>query len=82
MSLTTIKYTIKTDGTIEEEVQGVCGHACKRVTCSIENDVGDVVSRNYFPSFFITDSSPIEANIQGLEDGDWRGCCNTWGCAL
>ena len=82
MSLTTIKYIIKADGNIEEEVQGVCGHACKRVTFSIENDVGDVVSRDYLRSFFITDSSPIEANIQRLEDEDWRGCCNTWGCAL
>ena len=82
MSLTTIKYIIKADGNIEEEVQGVYGHACKRVTFSIENDVGDVVSRDYLPSFFITDSSPIEANIQRLEDEDWRGCCNTWGCAL
>jgi len=82
MSLTTIKYTIKADGSIEEEVQGVYGHECKRVTFSIENDIGDVVSRDYLPSFFITDSSPIEANIQRLEDEDWRGCCNTWGCAL
>ena len=82
MSLTTIKYTITADGDIKEEVQGVVGHACKRITFSIENNIGDVVSRNYLPSFFVTDSSPIEANIQGLEDEDWRGCCNTWGCAL
>ena len=82
MSLTTIKYTITADGNIEEEVQGVDGHACKRVTCSIENNVGDVVSRNYLPSFFITDSSSNEANIQILEDEDWRGCCNGWRCAL
>ena len=82
MSLITIKYTIRADGNIEEEVQGVEGHACQRITYSIENDVGDVLSRNHLPSFFITDSSPIEANIQRLEDEDWRGCCNTWGCAL
>ena len=82
MSLTTIKYTIKPDGNLEEEVQGVDGHACQQITNPIENEVGDVVSRDYLPSFFITDSSPIEANIQRLEDEDWRGCCNTWGCAL
>ena len=82
MSLTTIKYIIKADGNIEEEVKGVYGHACKRITFSIENDVGDVVSRDYLPSFFVTDSNPIEANIQRLEDEDWSGCCNTWGCAL
>ena len=82
MSLITIKYTIRADGNIEEEVHGVEGHACQRITYSIENDVGDVVSRNHLPSFFITDSSPIEANIQRLEDEDWRGCCTTWGRAL
>ena len=82
MSLTTIKYTIKSDGNIEEEVQGINGHACQRITYPIENEAGDIVSRNYLPSFFITDSSPIEENIQRLEDEDWRGCCNTWGCAL
>tara|TARA_Y100001978_G_C23536019_1_gene357381 strand:- start:307 stop:591 length:285 start_codon:yes stop_codon:yes gene_type:complete len=82
MSLTTIKYTIKVDGNIEEKVLGVDGHACQKITYPIENDIGDVVSRNYLKSFFITDSSPIEANIQRLEDEDWRGCCNTWGCAL
>ena len=82
MSLTTIKYTIKPDGNLEEEVQGVDGHACQRITNPIENEVGDVVSRDYLPSFFVTDSNPIEANIQRLEDEDWSGCCNTWECAL
>tara|TARA_Y100001968_G_scaffold119151_1_gene108565 strand:- start:295 stop:543 length:249 start_codon:yes stop_codon:yes gene_type:complete len=82
MSLTTIKYIIKADGIIEEEVQGVNGHACQRITYPIENDAGDIVNRKYLPSFFITDSSPIEENIQRLEDEDWRGCCNTWGCLL
>tara|TARA_Y100001968_G_scaffold109827_1_gene99381 strand:+ start:1234 stop:1482 length:249 start_codon:yes stop_codon:yes gene_type:complete len=82
MSLTTIKYTIKADGNIEEEVQGVNGHACQRITYPIENKAGDIVSRKYLTSFFITDSNPIEENIQRLEDEDWRGCCNTWGCAL
>jgi len=82
MSLTTIKFTIKADGNMEEEVQGVNGHECQRITYPIENDVGVIDSRNYLPSFFITDSCPIEENIQKLEDEDWRGCCNTWGCAL
>ena len=82
MSQTTIRYTIKSDGSIEEKVEGVDGHECKRITSPIENNVGDVINRNYLPSFFITDSSPVESNIQRLEDEDWRGCCNTWGCAL
>ena len=47
MSLTTIKYTITADGNIKEEVQGVDGHACQRITYPIENDVGDNISCNY-----------------------------------
>ena len=82
MSLTTIKYIIKPDGNVEEEVHGVVGHSCQRITKSIENEVGDVVSRDYLPSFFVTDSNPIEANIQNLEEEDWRGCCNSWQCAV
>ncbi len=82
MPLTTIKYTIKPDGNVDEEVQGVVGHACQRITKSIENEVGEVVSRFYEASFFITDSNPIETNIQNLEEEDWRGCCNSWECAI
>ena len=82
MSLTTIKYLIKPDGNVEEEVQGVVGHNCQRITKSIENEVGEVVSRDYLASFFVTDSNPTEENIQNLEDEDWRGCCTSWECAV
>ena len=82
MSLVIIKYTIKTDGNLKEEVQGVDGHVCQQITNPIENEVGDVVRRDYLPSFFVTDSNPIEANIQNLEEEDWRGCCNSWQCAV
>ena len=82
MSLTTIKYIIKQDGNVEEEVHGVVGHNCQRITKSIENEVGEVVSRDYLASFFVTDSNPTEENIQNLEDEDWRGCCTSWECAV
>ena len=82
MSLTTIKYTIKPDGTLEEEVQGVDGHACQRITTPIENEVGDVVSRDYLPSFLVTDSNPIKGNMQNLEEEDWRRCTDSWQSAV
>ena len=85
MSLTTIKYIIKPDGNEEEEeeeVQGVFGHDCQRITKSIKNEVGELVSRDYLASFFVTDSNPTEAKIQNLEDEDWRGCCTSWKCAV
>ena len=82
MSLTTIKYIIKSDGNVEEEVQGVLGHSCQRITKSIENELGEVISSEPLASFFVTDSNPTEENIQNLEDEDWRGCCTTWECAV
>ena len=82
MSLTTIKYIIKADGNVEEEVFGVVGHNCKLITKSIENEIGEVVSREYLTPFFVTDSNPTEANIQNLEEEDWRGCCTSWECAV
>ena len=54
MSLTTIKYIIKPDGNVEEEVHGVVGHNCQCITKSIENEAGEVVSRDYRASFFVT----------------------------
>ena len=82
MSLTTIKYIIKPDGNVEEEVHGVVGHNCQRITKSIENEVGEVVSRDYLASFFVTDSNPTEENIQNLEDENGPGCFTSWECAV
>ncbi len=81
-SQTNNQIHIKSNGNLEEEVEGVDGHECQRITNPIENEVGDVVRRDYLPSFFITDSNSIEANLQRLEEEDWSGCCNKWGCAL
>ena len=82
MALTKIKFIIQPDGNIQEKVEGVAGHLCQRITKSIENEVGEVVSREYLASFFVTDSNPTEENIQSLEDEDWRGCCTAWECAV
>ena len=82
MSLTTIKYIIQSDGNVEEEVYGVVGHNCQRITKSIENEVGEVVSRDYLASFFVTDSNSTEEKIQNLEDKDWRGCYFLGVCCL
>ena len=55
ISLTTIKDTCKPYGNFEEEVQGADVHAFKRITNPIENKLGDVVSRDCLPSFFVID---------------------------
>ncbi len=81
MPLTTIKCIIKPDGNVEEEVKGLV-HYCQRITKSIQNDLGEVIRRDHFASFFATDSNPTEANIQNLEEDDCRGCSNSWECVV
>ena len=49
MTLTTIKFTIKPDGDIEEEVKCVENRDCQRITSKIENKLGDVIRRVYLP---------------------------------
>lgn len=82
MPLNTIRYKILPNGTIQEEVLGAMGHTCVQTTEPIEKALGTVVDRKLLAAFFVTDSQPQEARIQSLEDEDWRGCCDTFGCAL
>tara|TARA_R100000008_G_scaffold83921_1_gene70085 strand:+ start:163 stop:384 length:222 start_codon:yes stop_codon:yes gene_type:complete len=42
MAQETIKFTIKQDGTVTEEVFGVYGDACEKLTESIEEKLGVV----------------------------------------
>ena len=82
MPETRIKFTIKPDGSYQEEVIGVTGHACTRITQPIEEAVGEVTNRKYLSAFYVTDSNPQEKMIELMEEEDWRGCCSTFGCAL
>ncbi len=82
MPQTTIRIKIKPNGDFEEEVLGVSGHQCQAITAPIEEAAGVVTAKSYNSGFYITDSNPTEANIQNLEDEDWRGCCTSWECAI
>jgi len=48
----TIKFTIKQDGTVTEEVIGLESDNCVRLTESIEEALGEVVTRKYKPEFY------------------------------
>ena len=39
----TIKFTIRQDGTVLEEVSGVIGNNCQEITKSIEEKLGNVI---------------------------------------
>ena len=75
---TSVRYIISPDGkTITEQVEGVKGNQCAVITNSIEDALGEVVSRKPTSDFYNS-----EERLQQLEEEDWIGTCTTWGCNL
>ena len=73
---TSVRYIISPDGTtITEQVEGVKGNQCAIITSSIENALGEVISRKPTAAFY-----DDEKRFEKLEEEDWVGTCTTWGC--
>tara|TARA_B100000131_G_C17939975_1_gene541900 strand:+ start:179 stop:391 length:213 start_codon:yes stop_codon:yes gene_type:complete len=51
----TIKYTIKQDGTVTEEVLGVSGKSCVDITGDIEIKLGDLKQQIYTADYYDVD---------------------------
>ena len=52
MAQQTIKFTIRQDGTVTEEVIGVVGPNCENLTKRIEDKLGNVLQREQKPSYY------------------------------
>ncbi len=52
MAQKTIKYIIKQDGTVIEEVIGAVGNECKNLTENIEKKLGDVQRVEHKPEYY------------------------------
>ena len=48
----TIKYTLKQDGTVTEEVQGAFGDTCLNLTRDLEKKLGDLETRVHTSEYF------------------------------
>ena len=48
----TIKYTIKQDGTVTEEVQGAFGDTCLNLTRDLEKKLGDLETRVHTSEYY------------------------------
>ena len=48
----TIKFTIRQDGTVLEEVSGVVGNNCQEITKSIEEKLGNVIYVEPKPEYY------------------------------
>ena len=52
MEKQTIKFTIRQDGTVSEEVFGVIGNECQDITKSIEEKLGNVTYVETKPEYY------------------------------
>lgn len=48
----TIEFVIKSDGTVEETVQGITGPHCEAVTKAIEDALGQVEERQHTGDYY------------------------------
>ena len=65
----TIKFTIKQDGTVLEEVSGVVGNECMKITESIEKKLGTSVYIEPKPEFYQTNQN---VTLQQNQNEDQR----------
>ena len=52
MAQQTIKFTVRQDGTVTEEVMGVVGNDCENLTKRIEERLGVVERVEHKPSYY------------------------------
>tara|TARA_B100001094_G_scaffold132740_1_gene128638 strand:+ start:2562 stop:2768 length:207 start_codon:yes stop_codon:yes gene_type:complete len=52
----TVKYTIHQDGNVTAEIYGVVGNQCLEVTKNVEDELGNVLTRDFTPAFYETET--------------------------
>ena len=73
MGQQTIKFSIKQDGTVIEEVAGVVGNECENLTKTIEEKLGTVVKVQHKPQYYEQkQTTQEEVSLQHYQDKDLR----------
>jgi len=60
----TLKFTIRQDGLVTEEVMGVVGNACQDLTKSIEEKLGQVTYVETKPEFYQQQNIQKDVTLQ------------------
>ena len=60
----TLKFTIRQDGLVSEEVIGVVGNACQDLTKSIEEKLGEVTYVETKPEFYQQQNTQTDVTLQ------------------
>ena len=65
-----IKFTIRQDGTVTEEVIGVIGNQCQEITKSIEEKLGNVTYVETKPEFYQQQNTQKDVTLQHNQNND------------
>ena len=68
MSQETIKFNIRQDGTVTEEVMGVVGNECENLTKKIEDRLGSLSYREVNPEYYQTVTTEENVSLQHHQD--------------
>ena len=63
-----IKFTIRQDGMVTEEVMDAVGNECESLTSEVEKNIGDVVSRIHKPEYYQKQQDVINVTLHDTED--------------
>ena len=66
----TIKFTIRQDGLVSEEVIGIVGNACQDLTRSIEKKLGKVTYVETKPEFYQQQNIQKDVTLQHNQNQD------------
>ena len=64
----TIKFTVRQDGTVKEEVLGSVANKCEQLTKTIEEKLGTVTQRLYKPEYYQTTTTQEDVTLQHNTD--------------
>ena len=64
----TLKFTIRQDGLVTEEVIGVVGNACQDLTKLIEERIGEVTYVETKPEFYQQQNTQTDVTLQHNQD--------------
>ena len=59
-----LKFTIRQDGTVTEEVIGIIGDSCQELTKQIEETLGEVSFKEKKPEFYLTNTTTENLTLQ------------------
>jgi hypothetical protein len=68
MEKQTLKFTIRQDGTVAEEVFGAVGNECENITRSIEEKLGNVIYVETKPEYYQQENVTLQHDQNEIKE--------------